>query len=965
MKEKLKLIAGRLKYPVIAEFTGGRIYFEFPYNVTLMEEIKVMKGSKYHGYDTPNPRKIWSVEDCPRNQFQLSYLKGENPYAWFDQDLKPFEPNRKMLYKHQLKMAQIGYTYRYAIWAAQMRTGKTLAAIEVIEKLGRPDIFWVGPKSALASVKLEFEKWGTKVKPIFMTFEHLKKIVEGWTPGYPPPHILIVDEASRCKNETAQRSVAVQHMADAIRKEYGYDGCVILMSGSPAPKSPVDWKSLTDIVCPGYLREGRLDKFRARLALIKKSESITGGMFPKLVTWWDDPKKCGNCGKFEDDFIHSSTECIYIPSKDEVSFLYQRMKGITHVFMKKDCFSWDTEILTKQGPRRIGECVGWQELYVETPEGMKWLNCEIKSFGQQVTIPLQFGDGTRIRATGNHRWLYNRKGKRVKHYLRTTDLIIGKTELPLAPIVLPTPSEEGIAHGFVFGDGSIAISQRSGQKSCRVPLYGNDRDLISVLLNFGKLDSMSDHNGVAIPVINALPLEWKELPIRPSKAYAFGFILGLLQADGCITKSSINIYQANKAELIEIRKLAIYAGIRCQPIRLSRSESPIDGNQEHKLYRFSMSTYNIDVAVLHRVDYKSKFLERGRRTCTTVTRMDCSDLKSEEVYCAVVPGYNNFTLANGIISMNCLDLPAKIFQLKFVPPTHSMLNGMETIVNLGLSAAETLTRCRELSDGFQYQDIVTGVEECPECRGNKITLQEFYIGPEATTDELAEYGVISACQIPRNLGNKDYWKKEKASCPHCRGKGQVNSYERQAVSFDSPKEEALKEILAEHEEHGRCVIGAGFTGSIDKIVTLVDKIGWKFIRVDGRGWFSNIPDITGEFITNELVLLKIFQKLVKDEPLNDENIAFIGHPGSAGMGLDLSASPTIVNYSNSFNGEDRIQFIERIHGPAMNTNLGATIVDLICLATDKYVLDNLNKKIDLQSLTMGQLKASLHKERMV
>jgi len=50
-----------------------------------------------------------------------------------------------------------------------------------------------------------------------------------------------------------------------------------------------------------------------------------------------------------------------------------------------------------------------------------------------------------------------------------------------------------------------------------------------------------------------------------------------------------------------------------------------------------------------------------------------------------------------------------------------------------------------------------------------------------------------------------------------------------------------------------------------------------------------------------------------------------------------------------------MQAEDRFHRAGMDTNRGATIIDLIHLSTDKLVLDNLKKKKKLQSLTMGDL----------
>src|SRR3954468_15533323 len=86
-------------------FNDGRIEFvKSPF--ALKDEIKSMKGSRWHGFEDP-PRKIWSVEDCPRNRFQLNYLMGKNPYEWFDRDLKEFKYTRPLM-PHQCDLTNNG-----------------------------------------------------------------------------------------------------------------------------------------------------------------------------------------------------------------------------------------------------------------------------------------------------------------------------------------------------------------------------------------------------------------------------------------------------------------------------------------------------------------------------------------------------------------------------------------------------------------------------------------------------------------------------------------------------------------------------------------------------------------------------------------------------------------------------------------------------------------------------------------
>jgi len=337
---------------------GERLFLHFGYNKNLIAEIKEMKGAKFHGYD-PVPRKIWSIEDNERNRFQLAYLAfpsgkdPNNPYYWYDQPLTDRQPTRA-LYKHQNELFKHGYTRHYCVFAAEMGTGKTLAAFEVIEACGATDILWVGPKPALVSVKLEYTKWSCKFPIVYATYEALKKMIENWPSGKKPPQIVIFDESSRLKNPTAQRTVAAAHLAKAVRNEWGLNGFVIEMSGSPAPKSPLDWWSQCEIAQPGFLKEGDLNKFKRRLAIVETREAFDGGgAYPHLLTWRDDARKCNVCGLYEDAETHSNsidvfaqttTNHKYVPSVNEVDTLYKRMNGLVMVKLKKDCLDLPDKI---------------------------------------------------------------------------------------------------------------------------------------------------------------------------------------------------------------------------------------------------------------------------------------------------------------------------------------------------------------------------------------------------------------------------------------------------------------------------------------------------------------------------------------------------------------------------------------------------------------------------------------------
>lgn len=345
-----------VRYPAIIEEKGSRIYFlKSPF--ALKDEIKAMQGSKWHGYDEENPRKIWSIADTPRNRFQLGFLMGEPVYEWFDQDLVEHEFNERYADKmmaHQKDLGNQALTYHYHIMAAEMGTGKTLSAQAVIEvSLTKyPDDcrwWWIGPKSSLPNIKREFKKWGFDAEGIvtFMTYDELVKRMDTMTTAELEaecPRGVVFDESSRLKNATAQRTRAGQMLADMIRQKYGFDGYAILMSGTPSPKSPIDWWSQCEIAFPGFLREGSSKALQYRLAIMQKKDIPGGVAVNALLDWKDDDKKCGVCGLYAEEHVPETDEDPgtgheFEPCKNEVAYLYDRLKGLVTVKHQKDCLS--------------------------------------------------------------------------------------------------------------------------------------------------------------------------------------------------------------------------------------------------------------------------------------------------------------------------------------------------------------------------------------------------------------------------------------------------------------------------------------------------------------------------------------------------------------------------------------------------------------------------------------------------
>lgn len=667
-----KLRAGNVMCRTVIKATDeGRLEFQFPFNRVLMAEIKAMQGAKWHGFDK-TPRKIWSVDNSFRNQFQLSFMMNEDPYAWFSRPMEDPPITRKEVMAHQKVLIATGYTYRVQVWAAEMGTGKTLAAIELCEIMKEKwklkddllgGIWYAGPRSGVKAVGLEVIKWKAKFRFRAQTYDGWVKTTKEWQKGCPAPRIFIIDESSKIKNAQTQRSKAVLHICEAMRAEHGRECLIILMTGTPAPKSPVDFWHQCEVAQPGFLREGDGLKFKARLCLTEQRESIQGGMYPHMITWLDDDKKCAVCGQYPEHMLHTQ--------RDE------------------------------------------------------------------------------------------------------------------APLDIST-----LKQGFVFGT----------------------------------------------------------------------------------------------------------AGAETAP---ARAENVKDS---------ASTTYH---------DYKSSVNEVAK----LYRRMQ--------------------GLVTVMFKKDCIDLPEKRYEIVHCPPTVEMLHAARLIKATSSRAITALTLLRELSDGFQYEEIPTGRKaQCPRCAGTGRCLVNIPIE-----------------QVSPFAPNTDpgSFKQEKEDCPNCNATGQADVIERVAKDIGTPKDEAFTDILDGLEDVGRCIAWGGFTGTVDRIKDIVLREGWAALQIDGRGYNAFSP--IGESLDPNELLIAMDARHPRFKELRNKHdkICVCGNPEAGGMALTLTASPVEVYFSNSFNGEARMQSEDRFHRIGADDNRGCTIIDLICLKPDQIVLDNLKLKKRLQALSLTEI----------
>lgn len=320
--------------PVEFVENGNRYDVFFRYHEGVKNEIK----STFENPSWDKEKKKWSVSKSHRNEIQLAFYRGENPFKIYKEPLSNFKSKRDLL-AHQQELVNAILSYRKIIGAYEMGLGKSLIFIESAEISGYDNILYVGPKSGIASVKRELEKWKVNLPVEFMTYEKMTKTVN--SREIEIPDYVFFDESSKLKTYTSARSKAGRLLVKEMNKK-NKNSIVFLGTGTPAPKSPTDWYSQCEVVCEGFVKEANAKKFEERLSV---QETLQFGEdakpFNKIKFWLDNEKKCKICGLMESDYHDGH---LYQPSVNEVAKLFNRLKGLVWIKFKKDCLNLPEKI---------------------------------------------------------------------------------------------------------------------------------------------------------------------------------------------------------------------------------------------------------------------------------------------------------------------------------------------------------------------------------------------------------------------------------------------------------------------------------------------------------------------------------------------------------------------------------------------------------------------------------------------
>jgi len=342
--------------------------------------------------------------------------------------------------------------------------------------------------------------------------------------------------------------------------------------------------------------------------------------------------------------------------KDQAGLLYNEASG--HF---SNCFASDTEVITAEGIKPIGDLVGSTPTLL-TGKGA-WITAPVRSFGKQRLYKLVLarqGVEKVVYCTADHRWftLDQRKPHRGKGYreFKTTELRPGKHRLQQVygrnykNKVVASPF--GVAHGFTFGDGSTSQGKRHATS---VNLVG-EKD--SHLQSFFALCPSSEQPGINAMRYSALPNFFRDLPsITENHSYLLGWLMGYFAADGSCSKGGqIIISSAVKANVLFVRDVCAVLGIGTFTVRREDRVSNLTG-RSHTMFSIALQRSHLDESFFVIPQHRENFLSAGgqevqRRKYWTVKSVEPTD-RVEEVFCATVEGHGTFALDGNIVTGNC------------------------------------------------------------------------------------------------------------------------------------------------------------------------------------------------------------------------------------------------------------------------------------------------------------------------
>ncbi|MHA1149759.1 MAG: ATP cone domain-containing protein [Promethearchaeota archaeon] len=397
-----------------------------------------------------------------------------------------------------------------------------------------------------------------------------------------------------------------------------------------------------------------------------------------------------------------------------------------------NCFAYETEIITKEGIKKIGDLAGTNQLLL-TKNG-KWIEAPIRNFGKQKLMKITFrrqGIIKEIYATPDHRWFINSKKKEYKSKgnfeCKTSKLQkyynlayvfsknIGKPDL--------RPSPFGITRGISFGDRIINHFYLYGEK---------EKELMKYFPLNSKTINSNICKGGAIHISN-LPKYWKTLPpINEDINFLYGWLAGYFAVNGnCEINGNIRIASSKKENILFVRDVCSILGIGYDNIREERRHKEFNDGEygyEHTMYilRLMPSTLKEDFFIIS--NHKNNFVKTKEKRFWQVVSVEETD-RYEDVYCATVPETHSFALEGNILTGNCGFASTADIDLKYSKAFEFVMDALMLGVGVGFDTKGagkiTIKKPKEMTFTFEIPDSREGWVDAL-----RLTLEAYFLGKQ-------------------------------------------------------------------------------------------------------------------------------------------------------------------------------------------------------------------------------------------
>lgn len=288
----------------------------------------------------------------------------------------------------------------------------------------------------------------------------------------------------------------------------------------------------------------------------------------------------------------------------------------------QNCFTRETRFIAKTGVKSLGDTVGtYQEVLTESG----WEKAEIRAFGKQDVqvvrlVPKQAAKTNfflEFVVTPDHRW--ELENGSITESLAEGDFVAGM-------VADHEYSLDGFMHGLMFADGSISYTYVNGDVSHMMRLCGEKERYKSM---FDKYHYQPNCDGDPV-VYHRSSTNMKALPVSTDPDYIGSFIDAWLEFDGHQEGPSYVLDTTNSEAADWLIANAAYAGYSVRGVTTETADTNY-GTRNHPLIRVRLA--------------------KGARAwkVSSITHLE----HKEEVFCAVVPGVERFTLRGGVYTSNC------------------------------------------------------------------------------------------------------------------------------------------------------------------------------------------------------------------------------------------------------------------------------------------------------------------------